>query len=433
VNRDRAVAGTVTGALVGGGVVVAVWPMLMALATPVPPIGLIAHISGMLAGYLVLVLLVMMSRWPILDRGVGTDVLGRWHAVLGRTVLGLILVHAFTAVAVWSQISGQALGAALLDALGWNGVAAATVGTAMLVGVAVASARATRRKLSYEQWHLIHLTTYLAIALSFLHQLAGPDLAGRPVLQVLWSLLYCGAFGLVLTYRVIAPIRGAFRQQMRVVALVPEAPGVVSLVVQGKYVEELRAEPGQFFRWRFLTPGLWHAAHPFSLSAPPTGNRMRLTVKALGDGSRRVQQVPVGTAVIAEGPYGALTQGRRTRPGVLLIAGGVGITPLRALFESIDLAPGQDLMLLYRADTAADIVFRTELDALAAERHARVIYLLGDNPSLLSARSLTRLVPGLAVRDVYLCGPPGMTTAVRRSLMGAGVPERHVHEERFAL
>lgn len=433
MNRDRVVAGGVTGALAGGAAAVAIWPMLMALVVPVPPIGLVAHVSGMLAGYLVLVLLVMMSRWPVLERGVGADVLARWHAVLGRTVLGLILLHAFTAVAVWSQISGQDLGTALVDALGWSGMVAAAVGTVLLVGVAVASARAARRHLGYERWHLIHLTTYIAIALSFLHQLAGPDLAGQPVLQILWSLLYCAAFGLVLTYRVIAPLRAAFRHQLRVVNVTQEAPGVVSLVVQGRHVQELRAEPGQFFRWRFLTPGLWQAAHPFSLSAPPIGNRMRLTVKALGDGSRRVQQVPVGTRVIAEGPYGAMTTGRRTRPGVLLVAGGVGITPLRALFESIELGPGQDLMLLYRAGSADQIVFRDELDALAAERRARVVYLLGDNPSLLSMQSFTRLVPGLTLRDVYLCGPPGMTAAVRRSLTAAGVPERHVHEERFVL
>ncbi|MCW2817028.1 MAG: ferric reductase [Nocardioides sp.] len=433
MNRDRATAESVLGLLAVGGAAVAIWPLLVAVSAPVPVIGLVAHVSGMLAGYGVLVLLVLVSRWPVLERGLGADVMARCHAVLGRSVLGLVLLHAVTAVLVWAQLTGQSPADALAEALGWQGMVAASVGTVLLCVAAGVSVRAARRKLSHETWHLVHLMTYLAVALSFVHQLAGPDLAGRLVLQVLWSLLYTGTFGLVLTYRVLAPLRSARRHRLRVVAVVPEAPGVVSVVVQGRLVHELAAQSGQFFRWRFLTPGLWHAAHPFSLSAPPVGDRMRLTVKALGDGSGRVQQVPIGTRVVAEGPYGAMTAVRRTRRDVLLVAGGVGITPMRALFETLPLAPGQDLVLLYRADDRDQVVFRAELDALAAERQARAVYLLGNNPDLLSPRSLTRLVAHLAERDVYLCGPPGMTTALRGSLAAAGVPERHIHEERFAL
>jgi ferredoxin-NADP reductase len=274
----------------------------------------------------------------------------------------------------------------------------------------------------------VHLTLYVAIALSFSHQLAGPDLAGRPWLQVGWASLYAFTFALVLRYRVIAPARAALRHRLRVVAVIPEAPGVVSIVIQGRHLAELQAQPGQFFRWRFLTVGSWATAHPFSLSAPVVGNRLRLTVKALGDGSERLQRVPVGTRVIAEGAYGAMTAARRTRRGVLLVAGGVGITPLRALFQTMPITQGEDLMLLYRARDRDQLVFLEELDALAAERRARVIYLLGSDPALLSARSLSRLVPGLTDRDVYLCASSGMSAGVRRSLQEAGLPPVQVHE-----
>jgi ferredoxin-NADP reductase len=106
---------------------------------------------------------------------------------------------------------------------------------------------------------------------------------------------------------------------------------------------------------------------------------------------------------------------------------------MRALFETLRTQPGQDLMLLYRAKNRDQIVFRNELDTLAARRQSRVVYLLGDNPTLLSAQSLTRLAPGLRERDVYLCGPPGMSAAVRQSLADAGLPPKHLHEESFAL
>ena len=143
--------------------------------------------------------------------------------------------------------------------------------------------------------------------------------------------------------------------------------------------------------------------------------------------------MPVGTRIIAEGPYGAMTAARRTRRDVLLVAGGVGITPMRALFQTMPTTPGQDLMLLYRARDRDQLVFREELDALAAHRRARVVYLLGSDPDLLSARSLTRLVPGLADRDVYLCASPGLSVAVRESLHRAGLPTAQLHEEPFAL
>jgi ferredoxin-NADP reductase/DMSO/TMAO reductase YedYZ heme-binding membrane subunit len=387
----------------------------------------------MLAGYGVLVLLALMSRAPALERGVGADVLSRWHGRGGRIVLTLVLVHAWAAVVTWAHGHSESVLAALWDVLALPGLLAATAGTIMLVAVGVASARAARAKLSYETWHALHLFTYLAVALSFTHQLAGPDMSGHRWVQIAWSLLYAHTFALLLRHRVLTPLRQAARHRLRVAAVVPEAPGVVSIVVQGEHLDELHAEPGQFFRWRFLTPDTWSTAHPFSLSAAPTDDHLRLTVKTLGGGSAHLQDVAVGTWVVAEGPYGAMTAARRTQRDVLLIAGGVGITPMRALFETLPLAPGQDLALLYRARSSEDVVFGHELDHIARTRGARLRYLLGKDPDCLSAPSLLRLVPDLADRDVYLCASPRMADAVRSALHEAGLPGEHLHEERFAF
>jgi ferredoxin-NADP reductase len=312
-------------------------------------------------------------------------------------------------------------------------IPAATVGTALMVAVAALSVRAARRRLRHETWHGLHLLMYVAVALSFAHMLAGPDLTGHLLLQIGWALAYTHVFALVLRHRVITPLRQAARHRLRVTEVRAEGPGAVSIHVEGQHLEELRAEPGQFFRWRFLTPDHWWNAHPFSLSAPPTPTHLRLTVKALGDGSRNLQNLPVGTWVVAEGPYGAVTPAVRTHRNVLLIAGGVGITPMRALFETIPLQPGEDLLLLYRARTADDLLFRSELDAIAARRRARIAYLLGNDRTSLTAAGLSRLVPDLVERDVYMCGPPGLSDAVRGALRSAGLPAEQVHEERFAF
>ena len=162
---------------------------------------------------------------------------------------------------------------------------------------------------------------------------------------------------------------------------------------------------------------------------------MRITVKELGDWSRALRVVPVGTRVFIEGPYGILTGARRTRRKILLVAGGIGITPLRALLEALPADRG-DLAMIYRVREARDIVFRDELEALARGRGARIHYLVGrrvaDGLDPLDPVSLERLVPDVRERDVYLCGPVPMMRRVEDSLRQLGLPGRQVHAERFA-
>jgi predicted ferric reductase len=303
----------------------------------------------------------------------------------------------------------------------------------MMVSLAALSIRSLRRLLRHERWHGLHFLMYIAVALGFAHQLAGPDLTGHRLLQIAWALAYCYVFALLFRHRFLTPLRQAARHRMRVASVHHEGPGVVSITVEGQHLDELAAEAGQFFRWRFLTPDHWLAAHPFSLSAAATETTLRLTVKALGDGTRDLQKLAVGTWVIAEGPYGAITSARRTHGDVLLIAGGVGITPMRALFETLPLQPGDDLLLLYRASNADELLFREELDEIATRRSARVKYLLGKHRQVLSAPALEAAVPNLAERDVYMCGPPKLTSALRKALRAAGLPPSQLHEERFSF
>jgi predicted ferric reductase len=413
---------------------VAWWPVVHTLKASgsFQPYACVAHVCGMLAGYGVVVLVGLMSRTPSLEREVGADRLARWHGVGGRLVVLLVVLHAWAAVVAWGQGRHESALMSSWHVLRLPWLMAATVATALFLTVGVLSVRAARRRVSYEAWHTVHLFVYLAVALSFLHQLAGPDLAGHRVLQVVWALLYVQVFTLVLRHRVLTPLRNASRHRLRVVDVVPEGPGVVSIVIEGRHLDELQAESGQFFRWRFLAPDHWTTAHPFSLSAPPTSTHLRLTVKTLGDGSSRLQDLEAGTWVLAEGPYGAMTARRRTRRNVLLVAGGVGITPMRALFETMPLEPDQDLLLLYRARSERDLIFKDELDQIARDRGARVNYLVGDALPL-TTKAFRAMVPDLTRRDVYLCGPPGLSAAVRDALRAAGLPEAQLHEERFAF
>jgi ferredoxin-NADP reductase len=207
--------------------------------------------------------------------------------------------------------------------------------------------------------------------------------------------------------------------------------------ITGRNLTSLRAEAGQFFRWRFLTGGRWWQAHPFSLSAAPNERFLRLTVKAAGDHTGGLGRLRPGVRVLAEGPYGAFTAGLRRRRRVLLLAGGVGVAPLRALLETLPGAPGE-VDLIYRVSSPDQALFSLELARLAQARRAIVHFLPGPRgdrhrPDPLDAGRLCSLVPDLPERDVFICGPSGMVDRARRELRRAGVPRRRIHAERFDL
>ncbi|WSQ18531.1 ferric reductase-like transmembrane domain-containing protein [Streptomyces zaomyceticus] len=392
-----------------------------------------AHLTGLLAGYGVLVLLLLMARVPAVEHGVGADRLARWHALGGRYVLGLIGAHALLALCGYAVHTHTDLVTATGDLLAYGAIAAATAGTALFAAVGITSARAVRSRVRHETWRAVHLGALLAAALGFVHQLAGPDLAGSLLTRWLWSMAHGTVAVLLLWYRLVVPVRAALRHDLRVVEVRDEGPGVVSVLVRGRGVARLCAEPGQFFRWRFLRRGLWATALPFSLSAPVRDDTLRITVKALGDHTRRIRRLRPGTRVLASGPFGALTAHRRTRRKVLLLAGGVGITPMRALFETLPGGPG-DVTLLYRASNESGLVLREELEAIARERQAALHFLLGrsdDSYDPLAPRALRDLVPDLAAHDVYLCGPPAMAKAATANLIRAGVPASRIHSEDF--
>lgn len=392
------------------------------------------RVTGLLAGYACAVLLALMSRMPVLERTVGSDRLARWHALGGRYTISLTLAHAvlITLGYAASAHAGVVEQATTL-VLGYPDMLSATAGLALLLATGVISARAARRRLSYETWHYLHFATYLAIFLAFSHQLSnGADFVGPRPAQLAWYALYIGVAALLVWYRFLTPLRRGLRHRLTVTEVRPEAPGVVSVLMTGLHLDELGARPGQFFRWRFLAPGMWWTANPYSLSAPPDRGPLRITVKAVGRHSEALARLRPGTRVWAEGPYGALTAARRTSSKVLLLAGGVGITPLLALFETL---PG-DVTLLYRARRPQDLALRGEIDAIAVRRGAAVHYVVDEpagHASPLTADALTALVPDLSERDVYLCGPPGMTSAAIPALRRAKVSRRRIHHESFAL
>jgi len=395
------------------------------------------RITGLLGTYLALVEVVLMARLPWLDRAIGTDNLTRWHRQNGQYTISLLVAHAVLTVWGYARADHVTVASELRTVvLHYPDMLAATVGLALFIAVSVTSVRAARQRLHYETWYFVHLYVYLALALSFAHQLAtGNDFVTHPVSRAVWVLLYVAAGAMIVGYRLGMPIRSAVRHRLRVYGLVREGPNHVSVWVTGRHLNELAADAGQHFRWRFLTRDHWWESHPYSLSALPDGRYLRITVKESGDHTRGLQRLRPGTRVIAEGPYGGFTALRRRHHRVLLIAGGIGITPLRALFEELPARPG-DLTLLYRAGRDEDVVLSAEIEKIARYKGANVRYVVGPRtmrPDPFAPRSLTKLVPDLVHHDVFVCGPPGMNEAAIAGLRAAGVPRSQIHTENFAF
>jgi predicted ferric reductase len=396
----------------------------------------IAKFFGINAAMLMILQIVLIARVPWLDRRIGMDRLTAWHRWVGFGLFWAIVLHPTFILVGYSRFDKLPI---LREFTNFAGVLATLMGmiAAGIIIVAVAlSIRFARRRLGYETWHAIHVLLYGAITLAIIHQLLEPtSFKTSTAATVYWWMVWGFAIGALLVGRIITPLWTNMRHKLRVVAVVPESDNVTSIYMQGRDLDRLDAQPGQFFIWRFLSKDLWWQANPFSLSAAPDGRTLRLTAKAVGRTSKALRHVPVGTRVYVEGPYGAFTSFHRAKEATLLIAGGVGVTPIRALLEELP-AP---VTVLYRVRDTADAVLLRELADLARARGAQLHVLTGrtgaGNPpnDPFGPQSLMALVPDIKERDVFVCGPSPMTTAVLRNLKALGMPRQQVHAERFSL
>jgi predicted ferric reductase len=396
----------------------------------------VAKFFGLHAALIMMLQLILVARLPWLDRRIGMDRLTSWHRWTGFTLLWTVVLHATFVVLGYARLDGAPVARTFLSLAGvlasLLGMCAATI----VIALAAVSMKYARRRLQYETWHAFHVGLYLAVLIALVHQfLEGTTFRSSALATAYWWTLWASAGIALIAGRMVMPLWRNAYHQFRVAAVVPESDNVVSVHVTGQHLDRLPARAGQFFIWRFLGHNGWWQANPFSLSAAPDGRSLRLTAKAVGSTSSGLRHVPVGTRVFAEGPYGAFTDLQRTKDATLLIAGGVGVTPIRALLEE----SAGSVVVLYRVRTMADAVLLDELQDLARARGAQVHVLTGRSGagsppnSPFDPHHLIALVPDITDRDVFVCGPPAMTSAVLRSLRALKVPRRQVHAERFSL
>ncbi|MDG6106483.1 ferredoxin reductase family protein [Dactylosporangium aurantiacum] len=394
------------------------------------------RLAGLWSADLLLLQVVLMARIPWLEHTYGRDTLARWHRWTGHASLHLLLAHVGLALAArpaptwWPLLTGDL------------SMIVAVLGLAALILVVGTSVRSVRRRLRYESWHLLHLYAYLGVALALPHELVlGSDLQSTAA-RVYWWGAYLLAAGATVLFRLGLPVWRTLRHRLAVDKVVPEAPGLVSVYLTGRRLDRLPARAGQYFVWRFLDGRGALRGNPFSLSGPPRADRLRITVKTVGDGTARVAALRAGTRVLIEGPYGRMTADTYSGGPVTMLACGVGVTPLLALLWDLPYGHAK-ATLVYRTRHPADVAFLPELEWLARRRGVRLVPLVGPRAApgswlpagyadYTDTEALRSLAPDLAEHDVYVCGPDAWTDAVLRAARALGVPPARLHRERFA-
>jgi ferredoxin-NADP reductase/DMSO/TMAO reductase YedYZ heme-binding membrane subunit len=398
---------------------------------------LLATMVAAVAGSYLLLLAVLVTARPFLvERVIPGDQLASWHRLTATAGLALISAHAVLVVVGISEATHDSM-------LGWTGdvdvvtlhspdVFSAVTGLALLLMLAASSAGPVFRRIRRSTWWSLHLLVYLALALSFAHTLRGGTFAGHPITEAVWWAMWIGTASAVIVFRVARPIARTLRHRLTVKRVITESPGVTSLVLEGNRVEDLGAVGGQFFQWRFWTWHLWWHAHPYSLSALPSGRYLRLTVKDLGRASSRIAKIKVGTKVGIEGPYGNFTAERLgSRRRVVLVAGGIGITPLRAILEAL---PAKvPITVVVRASRESDVLFERELVALLDPHPASQLHIVVGHRRQVrfTPADIALMVPDMAASEVFICGPTAWMNMVGRTVATMGTPADRVHQESF--
>ncbi len=400
----------------------------------------LGRLTGLLAVYFVLLQLIFIGRVKWLEQVFGLDRLAKIHHLNGFLALVFIVSHPLFLTLGYSRF-GQTGFLAQFYRFIFNGdeLWQAFLALILFVALVFLSLVIVKKRLKYETWYFIHLLTYLAIILAFSHQLElGGDFS-QGLFAGYWYLLYFFTFGHLLGYRFFKPLFNFYQHRFYVSKLEPETHEAVSVYLSGKNLADFKIKAGQFMILRFLSRGLWWQAHPFSLSCPINSQYLRVTIKQLGDFTSAVKEkLKAGSPVLIDGPYGVFTAERCFKNKVLLIAGGVGITPLRPLAEQL-IAQGKDVVLLYANKTAKGVIFKKELEQLAFKDHFKVHYFLSQEPSALGrlvrldGEIISRLVADFKEREIYLCGPLALMKDLIRALKKLGVRASSIHFEKFSL
>ena len=391
----------------------------------------LTQLTGIAASFAGLAGLALAGRPLAIEHRYGLDRVFIWHRILGETMAVLVGIHVVAGVFAWGI--GTGFGPAIIDLTGRESyMALAFVGALIIGTVTITSLRSIRRRMAYETWYFIHLLAYAGFAMSFSHEIVWGELFSDDAFaRWLWIALHVGV-GIMLIRGRWGRLIVAGLRPLRIAETHKLNDNTTEIRLAGGRLNTMIGDAGQFVIVRPFAKGLWWQAHPFSLSAAPTTDGLTISVKSLGDGSTAIGDLPTGTRVLVEGPFGAFTPQALDDRKVLFIVGGIGVAPVKAMLERLDRR--HQPIVLYRASRHDDLVYANELRDMARALGGELMTLVGPTATLaikdpFSGKVLSKAIPDLSERVALLCGPERLLWAGRAGLREAGVASDDIYFE----
>jgi predicted ferric reductase len=368
----------------------------------------------------------------------GEDVIYHFHRQISLIAVGLVIAHPIILFVVRPEL------VALLNSIQapWRARFAA-LSTYSLLALVVTALWRAKWNIRYETWHLWHiLLAVVAIAAGLAHMVGWSFYLADPWKRALWIGLTIFWIGLLLYVRIVKPLF-MLRRPYRVSEVRKERGDTSTLVMYPDGHPGFRFSPGQFGWLTVWGSPFKITGHPFSFSssAEVTDGRVEMSIRNLGDFTSAIYKVPVGERVYLDGPYGAFTIGNPADMHVL-IAGGVGITPMMSMIRTLaDRNDTRPAILLYGSRDWESITFREELEALKTRLNLTVVHVLA-NPAagwtgeqgFITADVFKRhLPPPYADHEYFICGPDVMMDAIEKALGEMDVPLSKYHSERYSF
>ncbi|WP_280336611.1 ferredoxin reductase family protein [Nocardia wallacei] len=380
----------------------------------------------------------LVARFRAMAAPFGEDALVQFHRQISYVALTFILAHP-----ILLQIGGIDIVALLnLAEAPWRARCAVT-STVLLLALIATSVWRRRLRIRYEVWQLAHgVLSVAVVGLALAHMVLVGYYLDATWKICLWTVMTLALVGLLIWVRVVAPIR-RLRRPWRVTRNTAERGDARTLTLTPAGHEGMRFAPGQF---AWLTVGrspFAVTAHPFSFSSSAEHHdRVDITIKALGDFTATIGDITPGTRAFLDGPHGVFTPDRNEGPGFVLIAGGVGITPMISILRTMaDRADRRPFLLIYAVRTITEQTFDDDITALTRRLDLTVVPIpqhpptdwTGDSGFVDHALLRRHLPDRHRHRQYFICGPAPMVTAVEDALAELEVPADRVHTERFSF
>ena len=381
--------------------------------------------TTMLGGiaFLLMTTSIVLSTRPLAleDWFGGLDRMYQIHKMAGVTALLFVLVHFF---GVPKELPPGADPVA--NALFPSG----PLGMLSLILLVVLLVVALNRKIAYSRWRPSHKLMGLVYIAVIGHFMTAPGIFFERFSASGLMLILAAAVGVLAFFYSIFGMnrRTALPYEIEAVNALERATEVVLKPVGSA----LDHKPGQFAFVEIQGKG-WAEPHPFTISSAPGEDRLRFTMKVLGDWTRKVrEELKPGGTVQVRGPYGRFDMANAGNKQIWL-AGGIGLTPFLSAIRAMEPGDSRQIHLVYAAREKNDAIFLEELEARAAELgNVTLVPLFSDEGNFARVDMMKVKLPDpLGTYDYFLCGPKPMVDGLVKGLRKEGVQRHRIHTEAF--